>query len=113
MPRLPFIGLMALLILTPRSRAEEAKLTFESTLKEVTAEVEDRKFVVVFPFENKSGETIEIVSRDAPCSCLSAKVKDGKLRYAPGEKGEIEAIFMLGSFYGTRKRGRYKPKEFL
>ena len=56
---------------------------------------------MVFPFENKSGETIEITKQAAACACLGATFKNDKKTYAPGEKGELTAKFKLGNFYGT------------
>ena len=99
--RYAFIGLLPALALAPHSWAETATLTFKNKTVETNAEPGAKQLTMVFPFENKSNETIEITKQAAACACLGATFKDDKKTYAPGEKGELTAKFKLGNFYGT------------
>ncbi|MBT8043830.1 MAG: DUF1573 domain-containing protein [Verrucomicrobiae bacterium] len=75
-------------------------LTFKNNYIAVKAAPDAKKVTVPFYFENKTNRTIKIARYDSACSCLSAKVKGGKLTYQPGEKGEMKVDFALGSFSG-------------
>ena len=101
MPRYAFICLLASLAFTSHSQAKAATLTFKNKTVEINAKPGAQQLSMVFPFENKSGETIEITKQAAACACLGATFKDNKKTYAPGEKGELTAKFKLGNFYGT------------
>lgn len=82
-------------------------LTFEKTFLEVDAKADQKKLVVLYPFENASDEAATIRKFDAPCSCMSAQVKGGQrnsdnsVTFQPGEKGVIRGLFELGNFKGT------------
>lgn len=75
-------------------------LTFAQNRITVTTAPDAKKITVPYTFENKSNRTIKIARYDSACSCLSAKVKGGKLEYKPGEKGELKVDFELGNFSG-------------
>ena len=75
-------------------------LTFVKNRITITAAPDAKKITVPYLFENKTKRTIKIARYDSACSCLSAKVKGGKLEYKPGEKGELRVDFALGSFSG-------------
>ena len=91
-------------------------LSFDSTLKEIDAPADAKTVAAEFAFTNKSGETVTIKQYESTCSCMSAKIKDGKLRfilargigeikggkrrYAPGESGGVRAEFDRGNFSG-------------
>ena len=75
-------------------------LSFDSTLKEIDAPADAKTVAAEFAFTNKSGETVTIKQYESTCSCMSAKIKDGKLRYAPGESGVVRAEFDMGNFSG-------------
>jgi len=82
-----------------------AELSFDYTLKEVTAKPDVKLVFVEFPFTNKSKETIRIVNYNAPCSCMEARIrrpdKKQSLVFAPGEKGVIIGILEFENFKGT------------
>lgn len=80
--------------------------TFEATTKEVTAKPDDKILEILFPFKNNSDEAIDITAYDAPCSCMSAKLKGGKnqgsaVRFEPGDEGVVKAVFELGNLKGS------------
>jgi len=83
------------------------ELHFETNIRKVTVSPDAREIEMLFPFENKTSEVVEIRKYDAPCSCMSAKLKGGKqvesgaIAFAPGERGVIKGIFELGNFKGT------------
>ncbi len=77
-----------------------AGLTFEKTLKEVQAGYDQREVTCDFEFTNETDQPVSIARYESTCSCMSVKVKDGKLLYQPGEKGTIRAIFDMGNFAG-------------
>lgn len=88
----------------PLAGANGAALAFENKSVEVAAKPGTEQVTLVFPFENKSGETIEIVRHASPCGCIKAEIKDGKMTYAPGDKGEVTAIFKIGNLQGTVRK---------
>ncbi|MCP5534532.1 MAG: DUF1573 domain-containing protein [Akkermansiaceae bacterium] len=75
-------------------------LTFDTALKEIDAPADAKTVAAEFPFTNKSKDTVTIKQYESTCSCMSAKIKDGKLRYAPGESGVVRAEFDMGNFSG-------------
>lgn len=77
-----------------------AELTFDSKLKDVHAGHDDREVTCDFDFTNGTEKVQEIARYESTCSCMSVKVKGGKLRYEAGEKGTIRAIFDMGNFAG-------------
>lgn len=88
----------------PLAGANGAALAFENKSVEVAAKPGTEQVTLVFPFENKSGETIEIERQASPCGCIKAEIKDGKMTYAPGDKGEVTAIFKIGNLQGTVRK---------
>lgn len=99
MLRHTFIFLLSFLF--PLGGVYGAALAFENKTVEVTAKPGTEQVTLVFPFENKSGETIEIERQASPCGCIKAEIKDGKMTYAPGDKGGVTAIFKVGNLQGT------------
>lgn len=81
--------------------ATPVSLTFEKPTVDATVEPEAASTSIAFPFENKSGETIEIIKHASPCGCISTGFKDDRLVYPPGSKGELTAVFRVGNFHGT------------
>lgn len=79
----------------------QAGLDFPSTLKEIHAPADVEFVTADFEFTNNSEKTVNVARVDPTCSCISVKIKDGKLRYAPGESGLIRAKFDMGNFAGT------------
>lgn len=79
----------------------QAGLDFPATLKEVHAPADAQKVTADFEFTNRSEKIVNVAKVDPTCSCIAVKIKDGKLRYAPGESGLIRAEFDMGNFSGT------------
>lgn len=75
-------------------------LVFPEKLKEIHAAADAAAVTADFAFSNQGDKPVSIRHYDAPCSCLSAQIKGGKLDYAPGEEGLIRANFSLGNFSG-------------
>jgi hypothetical protein len=84
--------------------AEPPSLSFASKTVKITLKPGESSTQITFPFENRTGKTIEIERQAAPCGCIKAGFKDDKKAYAPGEKGEITAIFKVGNFQGTVRK---------
>lgn len=77
-----------------------AELTFKSKRADVSVAADAKEVTIPFYFQNKTKKPITIARMDTACSCLYSKVKDKKMTYQPGEKGEIEVRFELGKFSG-------------
>lgn len=79
----------------------QAGLDFPTTLKEIHAPADAQMVTAEFEFTNRTDKEVTLAKVDTTCSCISVKVKGGKLRYAPGEAGLIRAEFDMGNFSGT------------
>jgi len=91
----------AILIFLAALGTVRGDLVFPEKLKEVHAPPDARVVTVDFPFVNTGDKPATIKKYDAACSCIGAKIKDGKLTYAPGEKGLIRTTFSMGNFSGV------------
>jgi hypothetical protein len=80
---------------------QAAGLEFPETLKEIHAPADAKIVPAEFEFTKRSDLPVTIAKADPTCSCIAVKIKDGKLRYAPGESGLIRAEFDMGNFSGT------------
>ncbi len=96
--------ILLLTLLAPITLYAGLGLTFDSESKAVKTKPSDLTVAVPYSFTNTSQDTITIARWDSACSCLSARIKDGKMVYKPGEKGEIHIDFELGSFSGTQEK---------
>ena len=76
-------------------------LEFADPLQEFHAAPDATSVTADFAFVNRGTKRVKIRNYDAPCSCMSAQIKGGKLEYEPGEDGVIRAVFDLGNFSGT------------
>ena len=76
----------------------QAKLEFEKTTAELKAKPSDEKLPVTFKFKNTGKEPVEISEIKSGCSCLKAETD--KTTYAPGESGQVDVVFKIGSFTG-------------
>jgi len=76
-------------------------LTFEKELLEIHAPTDAKSVVADFNFENKTDKPVTIAKADKTCSCIGVQICDGKLVYAPGEKGKVRATFDMGNFSGV------------
>lgn len=80
---------------------QAAGLDFKETTKEVHAPADVKKVTADFEFTNRSDKPVTVSRYESTCSCMSVMIKEGKLRYAPGESGLIRAEFDMGNFSGT------------
>ena len=78
-----------------------AALHFDSEFITVRAEPGAKQVVVSFSFENKGEHPVEILQTNTSCGCTAAELK--QRLYAPGERGELEAIFTVGSRKGVNR----------
>jgi len=89
-----------LLILLAASPLSWGQFVFEKELVEVHAPEEADSVEAVFSFEVKGDKPLEIERMDVFCSCLKGQLK--KLKWNPGEKGQLKATFSkIGMFKGT------------
>jgi hypothetical protein len=98
--RTPLHLLLALTAMSILPRAQ-AGLTFSNSNIEAHAAADADKVVALFPFENDGSEPVTIDRHDSGCTCLGVEVSGGKMKYAPGEKGELRATFDIGNFRGV------------
>lgn len=96
-----FLILCLMFCATGISHASTGYLSFENKTVEVTLEPAATSARIRFPFQNNTEKPIEIAKHASPCSCISASFKGDKKTYLPGEAGELEAVFKVGSFNGT------------
>lgn len=89
-----------LFLLTAAPLVSAAGLDFPTKLKEIHAPPEAKTVTVDFEFANRGPEPVRVARYDATCSCMAVTIKDGKLRYAPGESGVFRAVFDMGNFSG-------------
>lgn len=81
--------------------AHAAALDFKETVKEVHAPADVKTVAAEFEFTNRTDKTVNVTKYDSTCSCMSVMIKDGKLRYAPGESGVVRTEFDMGNFSGA------------
>ena len=76
----------------------DGQLHFSEDQKEVTLELGQLEALVIYPFVNKGSETVRITAVNSDCGCTAAVPE--KREYAPGEEGQIEVRFTVGSRSG-------------
>lgn len=81
--------------------AATAGLTFENTTLEAKVAADATRVVMDFRFANKSDRPITISRVEKNCTCVEMQISDGKLGYAPGERGVVRATYELGNLSGT------------
>ncbi|MEM9480741.1 MAG: DUF1573 domain-containing protein [Verrucomicrobiota bacterium] len=79
-----------------------AQLTFPETEIEKSMEASEDTTTVTFRFENKSDAEIKIEEVKTSCVCLTAKTD--KESYAPGDSGEVTAVFKVGNASGEVRK---------
>lgn len=79
---------------------QAAGLNFKETRQEFHAPAEATVVTRDFEFTNTSDKAVTIKKYDAACSCMAVKIKEGKLRYDPGESGVVRTEFDMGNFSG-------------
>jgi hypothetical protein len=79
-----------------------AGLVFESQQIELQAALTDEKAEAVFRFRNEGDESLTIMRVKSSCGCTVPELD--KNEYAPGETGEIRALFTFGSRSGKQQK---------
>ena len=77
-----------------------AALDFPTTIREIHAPADVESVTADFEFTNRSGKPVDVAKYDPTCSCMSVKILEGKLHYAPGESGVVRAEFRIENFTG-------------
>jgi len=95
--------LSAIFLLSLFIGSVQAKLEFESTTVELKAKPTDEEVPTTFKFKNTGDKEVAISKISVGCSCLKATTD--KESYAPGESGEVNVIFKIGSFTGHQSKG--------
>ena len=80
--------------------AQAAGLDFKEIVKEIHAPADAKTVSADFAFTNSSSKPVIVREYKSTCSCMSVKISDNKLRYAPGESGVVRAEFDMGNFSG-------------
>lgn len=91
-----------LMILMTIRLLAEGGLVWEDTHLELPAEPGQEEIVAVFRFENTGEEAVEIGKIRSSCGCTVPVLE--KRVYAPGESGEIRAIFTVGDRVGRQRK---------
>lgn len=94
--------LMALVAWAAPSGRLTAALEFEQTRIEQHATLLDEQSTAVFRFTNTGDQPIEIIRVQSSCGCTVPELD--KQNYAPGESGEIRALFTFGSRQGRQMK---------
>lgn len=79
-----------------------AQLQFEHTAVQHQAALSEEGYTAVFPFTNTGDETVEITGIQSTCGCTVPELD--KRIYAPGESGELEAVFTYGARVGQQRK---------
>ena len=79
-----------------------AGLEWENETVELKASLADTRAEAVFRFTNTGPEPVTITRMTSSCGCTVPELE--KRTYAPGEKGEITALFTFGSRQGRQEK---------
>lgn len=79
-----------------------AGLKWERTRLSVPAEVGQEEVVGIYQFTNTGDEPVTILRTQSSCGCTVPKLE--KETYAPGESGELKAIFTVGDRTGHQRK---------
>lgn len=77
-------------------------LRWDTQKIEITAKSGDKEAVGTFAFVNSGNAPITITSVQPSCGCTTAEL--AKRTYAPGETGEIKAVFTFGDRVGVQQK---------
>lgn len=77
-----------------------AQLVFEQETLSFTSSLGDTELTARFKFKNTGEETITINKVESSCGCTTTELE--KRAYAPGEAGEIKAVFTFGERSGKQ-----------
>lgn len=79
-----------------------AGLTWETQQVNLTVKSAEKTATAVFRFTNSGTTPVTITSAKADCGCTTAEL--AKQTYAPGEKGEIKAVFVFENRVGLQQK---------
>lgn len=82
--------------------ASNAQLTWEQRQLDFNATNENTNIVARFTFSNAGLKPVKITEVVSSCACTTAK--PDKTLYAPGDKGEIVAVFTVGNRVGLQQK---------
>lgn len=85
----------------PAAHAQSA-LAWDRKRLEIKAEPGQERAEGVFTFRNTGAKTVTITAVQTSCGCTTTELK--KHSYAPGEAGEIRAIFTFGDRTGPQQK---------
>jgi len=95
------LGLFALALLAPVFLFAES-LSWASKEQFFKTDFDDKEITASYPFTNTGQEVIEITETSATCGCTVPTLE--KKTYAPGESGELKAVFTVGSRQGKQRK---------
>lgn len=97
--RFPVVILCLLSSLAPLSHGEG--LEFPNPALEEKASLGAATLVARYPFTNRSTQPMVLKRFETECSCMTLETRDKKMRFEPGESGELIATFQIGNYVGT------------
>ena len=95
-------AIFALFVLGAAPRSPASGLAWERESASVAVGSGQGVVRVSYPFQNAGDRAVTVVSIETSCRCLAAEIK--KLRYAPGEKGELTVAFSVGNQKGILEK---------
>ena len=95
-----FSRLIGVLALAPLVQSARAELKWEQTSVDLRPAFNDKQAVAHFKYENVGNTPVHFKSVHASCGCTTAQTQNEQV--APGQKGEITAIFNIGGRTGTQ-----------
>jgi hypothetical protein len=91
---------LQLMVLLAFPLMADAELVWERTEVREEASLVQSGMEAVFPFRNNGDEVVTITRLGSSCGCTVPELE--KRDYAPGEGGEIKALFSFGSRQGPQ-----------
>ena len=82
--------------------AEENALSWDTTEQSFDADFDQAKIEATYTFVNNSVHAVTITKTSASCGCTVPSLE--KDTYAPGESGELKAIFTVGALQGHQSK---------
>ena len=99
----PRLSLTLTLLFTPLFPAATlSALEWPTTRVELSATAGDSEVVAEFPFKNTGASPVSILNLQTSCDCTSATASSTTL--APGESGQVRAVFTLGERVGRQQK---------
>jgi len=80
----------------------QAQLVWEKPVRNLRAQPGDEKVEAVFRFRNAGAFPVKITQVVTSCGCTTARAE--KNLFAPGESGEMTAVFKIGSRTGRQNK---------